>query len=244
MRALLGSMLYFPEREILATPGDAGLSYRDLEFDGLHAWWVDARADRVGHLLLCHGNAGNIGDRVLHAELLTAVGFDVMLFDYSGYGRSAGSPDEDQTYRDARAARECLLRQPRVDPARVYYLGESLGGAIAIELAVAHPPAGLVLLSTFTSVRDMARAHYKVIPPALVPDAYPSLDRIRDLHVPLLVLHGDRDDIVPLDQGQKLFDAAPGPKQMRTFPGAGHNDLLDRAGETLASEVAGWAEQV
>jgi pimeloyl-ACP methyl ester carboxylesterase len=244
MRALLGSMLYFPERKFLTTPADVGLTYSDLEFDGRHGWWVGARGDRVGHLLLCHGNAGNIGDRVLHAQLLTAVGFDVMLFDYSGYGQSVGSPDEDTTYADARAARECLLEQPGVDPARVFYLGESLGGAVAIELASAHPPAGLVLLCTFTSVRAMARAHYKVIPAALVPDAYPSLDRIRDLHVPLLVIHGDRDDIVPFEQGKDLFDAAPGPKRMRVVPGASHNDVLDQAGEALAREIAGWAEQL
>jgi hypothetical protein len=247
MRALLGSLLYFPERDIIATPAHAGLTYRDLEFEAddgerLHGWWIDARDESLGHLLLCHGNAGNVGDRIFHAELLTAAGFDVLLFDYRGYGRSSGRPDEEGTYRDARAARSCLLSQPGVDPDRVIYLGESLGGAVAIELATAHPPAGLVLLSTFTSVRAMARAHYPLIPAAVVPDAYPSLDRIRDLHVPLLVLHGDRDDIVPLEQGQALYDAAPGPKQIRVLSGAGHNDVLERAGTTLAADLASWAD--
>ena len=246
MRALLGSFLYFPERELAATPADAGLTYRDLELttgDGerLHGWWVEARAERVGHLLVCHGNGGNIGDRVLHAELLTAAGFDVLLFDYRGYGRSTGKPDEPGTYRDARAARECLLGQPGVDADRVFYLGESLGAAVAIELATEHPPAGLVLLSAFASVRAMARAQYKVIPAPLLPDVYPSLDRIGDLHVPVLVIHGDRDEIVPFDQGRALFDAAPGPKQMRAVPGVGHNDILDRAGRELADEIASWA---
>jgi pimeloyl-ACP methyl ester carboxylesterase len=246
VRALLGSFLYFPERELAATPADAGLTYRDLEFstaDGerLHGWWVEARAERVGHLLLCHGNGGNIGDRVLHAELLTAVGFDVVLFDYRGYGRSTGKTDEAGTYRDARAARECLLAQPAVDADRVVYLGESLGAAVAVELATEHPPAGLVLLSAFASVRAMARAQYKVIPAPLVPDVYPSLDRIGDLHVPLLVIHGDRDEIVPFQQSQELFDASPGPKRMRAVPGVGHNDILDRAGRDLAADIADWA---
>jgi pimeloyl-ACP methyl ester carboxylesterase len=246
MRALLGSFLYFPERELASTPADAGLDYRDLEFasgDGerLHGWWVEARADRVGHLLLCHGNGGNIGDRVLHAELLTAAGFDVLLFDYRGYGQSTGKPDEDGTYRDARAARECLLDQPGVDPGRVIYLGESLGGAVAVELATEHPPAGLVLLSSFASVRAMAKAQYKVLPGPVIPDVYPSLDRIRDVHVPLLVIHGDSDEIVPFEQGRALFDAAPGPKRFRAVAGAGHNDILDRAGRELATEIAAWA---
>jgi uncharacterized protein len=247
MRALLASLLYFPDREIVATPRDVGLTYRDLDFEAedgerLHGWWIEARGGNRGHLLLCHGNAGNVGDRILHAQLLAAVGFDVMLFDYRGYGRSSGRPSEEGTYRDARAARTCLLSQPGVDRTRIIYLGESLGGAVAIELATAHPPAGLTLVSAFASVRAMARVHYRIIPPALVPDAYPSLDRIRDLHVPLLVLHGDRDDIVPLDQGRALYDAAREPKEMRVLRGAGHNDILDRAGTTLAAEVAKWAD--
>ena len=245
--ALLGSLLYFPERDIISTPAHAGLSYRDLEFEAgdgerLHGWWIDAQGESRGHVLLCHGNAGNVGDRIAHAELLSAAGFDVMLFDYRGYGRSSGRPDEDGTYRDARAARTCLLDQRGADPDRVVYLGESLGGAVAIELATAHPPAGLVLLSTFTSVRSVARKHYPFIPAALVPDAYPSIDRIRELHVPLLVLHGDNDDIVPLEQGQALYDAAPGPKQMRVLSGAGHNDVIDRAGTMLAAELVSWAD--
>jgi fermentation-respiration switch protein FrsA (DUF1100 family) len=181
---------------------------------------------------------------VLHAQLLTAVGFDVMLFDYRGYGRSSGRPDEEGTYRDAHAALEELRRRPGVDQSRIVYLGESLGGAVAIELACAHEPAGLVLLSTFTSVREMARVHYSILPGPLVPNAYPSLERIRDLHVPLLVLHGDRDDIVPLEQGRELFDAAPGPKEMRVFAGAGHNDLLDREGKNVATEIASWMLEI
>jgi uncharacterized protein len=246
--ALLGSFLYFPERELAATPAEAGLEFRDLEMvteDGerLHAWWVEARDDRIGHVLLCHGNGGNIGDRVLHAELLTAVGFDVLMFDYRGYGRSTGKPDEEGTYRDARAAREALLGQPGVDPDRVFYLGESLGGAVAVELASAYPPAGLLLLSAFTSVREMAKVHYKVLPGPLVPDVYNNADRIGELHVPLLVIHGDRDDIVPVEQGRALYEAAPGPKQIRVVEGAGHNDILDRAGPALAMEIASWSSE-
>ncbi len=245
---LLNSLLYFPSRVLIETPDREGLEYRDLALetdDGerLHGWWIEARTDApVGHLLLCHGNAGNVGDRVLHAALLTAAGFDVLLFDYRGYGQSSGTPSEDGTYRDARAALACLLEQQGVDATRVIYLGESLGGAIALDLALEHPPKGLVLLSVFTGVRDLGRLHYPFVPSALVPDAYPTRSRIRDLRAPLLVLHGDRDEIVPLAQGRALFEAAPDPKHMHVLSGLGHNDLIPLAGAELARQVAAWAK--
>jgi fermentation-respiration switch protein FrsA (DUF1100 family) len=246
IRALLNSLLYFPSREIVETPERAGLSSRELEFDTddgerLHGWWIGARTDPVGHLLLCHGNAGNVGDRVLHAALLTAAGFDVLLFDYRGYGRSTGRPSEEGTYCDARAALRCVQDQPGVDQGRVFYLGESLGAAVALDLALERPPAGIALLSAFTGVREMAAVHYPFVPAALVPDAYPALRRIHELRAPLLVLHGDSDDIVPVAQGRELFDAAPEPKQMHVFPGLGHNDLVPFAGAELARMIASWA---
>ncbi len=243
---LLNALLYFPSREIIDTPDRAGLNHRELELqtdDGerLHGWWIGAGTDSLGHLLLCHGNAGNIGDRILHAALLTAIGFDVLLFDYRGYGRSSGRPSEQGTYRDARAALASLLEQPGVDPARVFYLGESLGGAVALDLALERPPAGLVLLSAFTGVRELGRLHYPFVPAPLIPDAYPTVRRIRELRAPLLVLHGDDDDIVPLSQGRALFEAAPEPKRIHVFPGLGHNDLVALAGVEFARVIASWA---
>jgi fermentation-respiration switch protein FrsA (DUF1100 family) len=243
---LLNSLLYFPSRAILARPADVGLEATDVVFeteDGetLHAWWFRAGEDPLGHVLLCHGNAGNVGDRLLHAALLTEVGLDVFSFDFRGYGRATGSPDEEGTYRDARAARAALLEQEGVDESRLLYLGESLGGAVAVALAREAPPRGLVLLSTFTSVRDMGRVHYPIIPTTLVPDAYPSLRRIRELECPLLVLHGTADRIVPVEQGMKLFEAAPEPKRLHLIEGVGHNDLLTVAGREWAETIADWA---
>jgi fermentation-respiration switch protein FrsA (DUF1100 family) len=246
LRLALNSLLYFPAAEIQHRPADIGRPYRELWLDTddgerLHAWWVPASSATVGHILLCHGNAGNIGDRVLHAELLCDAGFDVMLFDYRGYGRSTGRPDEHGTYRDARAVRAALLRKVDVDPARIIYLGESLGGAVALDLAVEHPPRGLVLQSTFIGVREMARLHYPFVPSALVPDVYPSLRRVRELRAPLLVIHGERDAIVPLAQGRALFEAARVPKRMHVFPGLGHNDLVPRAGRSYSETILSWA---
>jgi pimeloyl-ACP methyl ester carboxylesterase len=245
IRSLLNSLLYFPSRAIIETPASAGLDHRELRLDTddgeqLHGWWIETGTESLGHLLLCHGNAGNVGDRVLHATLLTAAGFDVLLFDYRGYGRSSGRPSEEGTYRDARAALTCLLEQPGVDPTRVFYLGESLGGAVALDLALERPPAGLVLLSAFTGVRELGALHYPFLPAALIPDAYPALRRARELRAPLLVLHGDRDDIVPLSHGKALFEAASEPRHMHVFPGVGHNDLVAFAGTELARVIATW----
>jgi fermentation-respiration switch protein FrsA (DUF1100 family) len=241
--------LFHPSGAILQTPTDAGLDHDELELateDGprLHAWWIRAQSPSLGHVVFCHGNAGNIGDRVLNAALLSAAGFDVLMFDYRGYGRSTGTPDEQGTYRDARAALAALLGQPGLDSELIFYLGESLGGAVALNLAIESPPRALILQSTFTSIRQVARHHYPFIPSWLVPDAYPSLRLIDKLAAPLLVLHGDRDDIVPLTHGQALLDAARVQKRLRVFAGLGHNDLVAHARQDYAAEIASWAQQL
>jgi pimeloyl-ACP methyl ester carboxylesterase len=249
-RALLGSLVYFPSRGIGRTPAAAGLTFRELWFTtdddiGLCGWWLPtSEQDRHGEILFCHGNAGNIGDRLLEAQLLTSAGFDVRLFDYRGYGRSHGRADEQGTYRDARAARAALTAQPEADPARVIYLGESLGGAIALHLALERPPAGLILQSTFTSIRALARHHDPLIPSLLIPDWYPSLNTVARLTAPLLVLHGDRDDIAPLSHAQALYNAAPPPKRIHVFAGRGHNDLAAMSGTEYASLIAQWASDL
>jgi fermentation-respiration switch protein FrsA (DUF1100 family) len=233
----MNRLLYAPDRQILATPS---VPYSDLTLsaeDGerLHAWWVPATAPAIANVLLCQGNGGNVGDRAHAVNLLSAHGFGVLSFDYRGYGRSTGRPSESGTALDARAARAAIHDGP------VIYLGESLGGAVALALALERPPDGLILQSTFTSVRDIARLHYPFIPRALVPDAYPSLRRIRDVFAPLLVLHGDDDRIVPVIDGQALHDAAPGPKRIEIFPGAGHNDVI---GADWIDVITGWARVV
>lgn len=246
MRAVMGALLYFPAPELFESPGDAGLEFEELAIeteDGerLHGWWVTtSRSHATGHLLFFHGNAGNIGDRVAFANLLASAGFDVMLFDYRGYGRSTGKPDEPGTYLDARAARDAMVARADCDPARVIYLGESLGAAVAAELAQSSPPRALILQSPFTSLRDVARRHYP-LPRFLIPDAYPTIRRIRWIDAPLLVLHGDRDAIVPVSHGRRLFEAASQPKHLHVFPGLGHNDLL-RAGTRYVQVIAEWID--
>jgi pimeloyl-ACP methyl ester carboxylesterase len=246
-RLALHALLYFPSRQIACTPAEAGCEFEKVSLateDGerLGGWWIDGRSPVIGHLLFCHGNGGNIGDRVRTAASLAAAGFDVLLFDYRGYGASTGSADELGTYGDARAARAALVGRADVDPSRIFYLGESLGGAVALKLAIEAPPRGLILQSTFTSIRDVARHHYPFIPSPLVPDVYPSLRRIGSLRAPLLVLHGDRDDTVPLALGQALLEAAPEPKRMRVFRGLEHD--VSMAGAEYASAIADFASAV
>jgi uncharacterized protein len=245
--ALLNTLLFLPRRELDATPADGGLRYEELTLataDGcrLQAWWMPARVrPALGHVLFCHGNAGNISHRIVDAQLLVAEGFDVLLFDYRGYGRSTGRPSEAGTYLDARAALAALRSRPEVDPKRIFYLGESLGGAVAIELATFAPPAGLVLRSAFTDIDSMARRHYPLIPRFVVPDAYPSLRRIRTIRSPVLVIHGDADTLIPLAHGQALYEAAAGPKQLEVIPRAGHNDIMAMAGLRLTHVIGDWA---
>ncbi|WP_067849264.1 alpha/beta hydrolase [Nocardia lijiangensis] len=245
---ILNALTYLPDRQILQTPAAVGLDYIDLaprteDGETLHAWWLPARRP-IGHVLFAHGNAGNLGDRVAIFALLVAAGFDVLAFDYRGYGRSTGRPSEHGTYLDARAAREALLARPGVDPDRVLYLGKSLGGGVLLELAEAHPPAGLVLMSTFTGLRDAAGAIYPFLPRPLIPDAYPSLRRIGNLAAPVLIMHGDRDELLPLRNAERLYAAASEPKRLVVVPGAGHNDVIALLGAEWPAMLRAWATEV
>jgi len=248
--SVVNALLYFPTRALDGTPASVGLRYSDLDIptgDGqrLHGWWIPSpRRPAAAHVLFFHGNGGNISHRLIQARALADAGLDVLLFDYRGYGLSTGTPDEAGTYRDARAARTALLAQPGIDAAAILYLGESLGGAVATELALAEPPAGLVLQSTFTSVREMARLHYPVVPGALVPDAYPTLERIARVRCAVLILHGDRDDIVPVGHGQALFAAVTAAKRLEIVRGAGHNDFVMVIGPAYGATIAAWAREV
>ena len=242
----MNALMFFPSKVIEGTPADVGLTYEDVEIatsdgEALHAWWIPATTEpRLGHVLFLHGNGGNVGTRVAKAKLLASRGLDLLVVDYRGYGRSSGHPTEEGTYRDARAARQALLGRLGVDGGRIVYVGESLGGAVALELAVAEPPAALVLQSTFTSIRAMGRIHYPMIPAFVTPNAYPSLARIPALRCPLLVMHGSRDEIIPVEQGRELYAAARGPKAITILGPASHNDIALVASDAYADGIANW----
>lgn len=203
----------------------------------LRAWFVPVRRANAT-VLVCNGNGGDRSDRAPLAAVLAAAGLSVLLLDYRGYGGNPGTPSERGLAQDARAARRYLLSRADVDPDSLVYLGESLGAAVALELAVAHPPAALVLRSPFTSLTDVGRLHYPFLPVrALLIDRYESLGRVRALRAPLLIVAGGRDRIVPASQSRALYDAAPQPKRYLEIPNADHNDEELLAGQQLVSAV-------
>ena len=177
--------------------------------------------------------------RATLAAALNRVGLSVLLFDYRGYGGNPGSPSEEGLATDARAARAWLAAQVDVD--RVVYFGESLGAAVAIGLAAQQAPAALVLRSPFTSLADVAAVHYPWLPARrLLLDRYPSIERIASVKAPVMVIAGDRDDIVPAVLSRRLYEAAAEPKRYVLVPGAGHNDpepamVFDQIGRFLSA---------
>lgn len=222
--------LYFPDRGFVAGPADYGFAHEDVWLtaeDGtkLHAWWLPVEgASRTA--LFLHGNAGNVSYWLEVASAFRDVGWSTLLLDYRGYGRSDGDPTEQGTYLDARAAWLHLVRERGMDPSSIVIVGRSLGGGVATWLAEHHPAAGLVLEATFTSIADVVQ-HVAPLPGIgrFVRLGYPSLSRMPRLDLPLLVVHGRGDDLVPFEHGRALFDAAAEPKRLVELRG-GHNDAF------------------
>lgn len=233
------TFIYFPEPGQGANPGDLGLPYEEVWLtasDGvrLHGWLVPGR--REAALLWLHGNAGNIENRLENLrQMHERLGVTVLLFDYRGYGRSSGSPSEQGLYRDAEAALRYLEGRDDVNADRIVYFGRSLGAAVAVELATRRAPSGLILESAFPSLMFMARAHYPYVPTAIVRavigEEYDSASKVGSLHVPLLLIHGEQDEIAPLEGGKRLYEAAKEPKELFTLPDAGHNDTYITGGQ-------------
>lgn len=189
----------------------------------LHALFLKAPGP-APLLLWSHGNAGNISQRAFLLPMMAVHGLSVLAYDYRGYGLSAGSPSEDGVALDALAA-YALARSLGYPDTQIILFGESLGGAVSIQLATQHPCAGLVLSSTFTRIRDVGWHHYG--PLALVMgNAFNSAARLPSIHVPLIMFHGDADELIPHSIGEQLFATANPPKQFLTIAGGTHDDVL------------------
>lgn len=211
-------------------PGRHGLTYQDVWFrseDGtrLHGWWFEARRARAT-VVYCHGNAGSLGDRVEIFANLVRLKVNVFAYDYRGFGKSDGEPSEKGLCADVRAALDYATGPLGVDPGRLILFGHSMGGAVAIDGAYNRPVAGLVVQSSFTDVVSMARHAYTSVPMHWIArNQFRSIDKVAKITCPKLFLHGDADDRVPFEMGQKLYAAAAPPKSWFPVRGAGHNDL-------------------
>lgn len=208
----------------------SGLPLEDVWFsaeDGtrLFGWYVGSRRSSA-LLLWCHGNAGNMIHRLENLSALYEVGLSVFLFDYRGYGRSEGTPSEKGLYQDARAAYQYLTDIRHLDPSRLVLFGRSLGAAVAGHLASERKVAGLILESAFPSVAAMAKEQFGGIPAHwLLGSRFPLIDHLKFIHVPILMIHGDQDSIVPFSLGEQVFMAATSPKLLYVVKGADHNNL-------------------
>ena len=242
-------MIYFPQvaHEVNASPLAAGLQYQDVVIDAsdgvkVHAWWIPAR-DARGAMLLTHGNAGNISHRVGYATMFNRLGYSVLLFDYRGFGKSSGHPDEEGTYRDADAAWLYVNVVQKVAARDIVLVGESLGGGVATYLAQKHPPRALILASTFTSVPDLGVTVYPWLPVRLLARIrYDNISRIGSIDAPVMIAHSPQDDVIPFPHGQALFTAAREPKEMLTLAG-GHNEGFIFARDAWIDAIARFLEQ-
>jgi uncharacterized protein len=223
-----GKTLYYPMRypagDWHSVPGAQDVWINAVDGVKLHAWWVQHPEAKWVTLHL-HGNAGNITYRDLAAASITAAGSSVLLLDYRGYGRSEGRPSESGLYRDAQAAYEWLIRRGHKAD-RIVIHGESLGAAVAVELASHNICAAVVLEAPFTSARAVAHRVLPFVGPLLV-WGYDSKSRIGRVRAPVFIIHGGRDEVIGTEFGRDLFAAARDPKRLWIVQGAGHNDLHD-----------------
>jgi uncharacterized protein len=228
-------IVFFPDPHLVGTPKDVGLEYEDVWFEAadgiqLHGWWVPKAGAPV--LVWFHGNAGNISHRLENIHLLhDLVGVQVFIFDYREYGRSQGRISREGTFIDAAAAFRYAAETRGIPGEDIVLFGRSLGTALASDLAVKHPCRALILESAFTNSSDMA----KLLAPFLfdwrprVP--YDNLGKIARVKAPVLIIHGEEDEIIPVEMGRRVFAAANSPKDLYLIPGAHHNDTYGVGGE-------------
>ena len=222
--------IYYPDTAYVALPEQYGLDAEDVWLDTedggrVHGWYLTPAGPPKAYVLFSHGNAGNISGRLPAASELVHRGMAVLLYDYRGYGKSPGTPDEGGLYPDGEAALAHLVERAG-DPARVVLYGRSLGGGVSWELASRHPElAGIVSDCTFTSVPDMAS---RLIPiplvGALIRTKMANLAKVPEVTLPKLLFHGTADELIPFSMGEQLAAAARQPVEFVPLEGAGHND--------------------
>ncbi len=248
-------MFWLLERSLVFRPSSPAESWypavhagtRDVSFassDGaqIHAWWLPGRDPAAGAFLVSHGNGGNLSHRgLLAADLRRTTGAGVLLYDYPGYGNSAGKPTEESCYAAGAAAYEWLTDQEKLAPRCIVLLGESLGGGTAVELATRYDHRALVLIFTFTSLPAVAKYHYPFLPTRqLMRTRFDNLEKIGRCHRPVFIAHGSSDKVVPFSHSEALFTAANEPKEFLRLEGFGHDLVL---GDALCKPLASFLER-
>ncbi|WP_316435656.1 alpha/beta fold hydrolase [Leptolyngbya sp. NK1-12] len=250
---------------------DFNLPYKDVWIPitnsqaQLHGWWIPAPTKQENFFLLPNeptnilssskvmlylcGVGRNMGDYnyLARVSAFRQLGFSVLVFDYRGYGLSKGDfPNELQVYQDSQAAWNYLRTVRQIPPEQIFIYGESLGGAIALDLAVRHPEAGgLIMQSSFTSMAEVIRRRnfLQIFPVGLLlTEQFDSLSKIRSLRVPVLFLHGSADSVVPSEMSQRLYNAAPEPKQLFVISGADHVRIYQPGEQSYLKAIQRFVE--
>jgi len=250
--------IFRPERIIANTPAEYQLPFEDIyvtvndengKKERIHAWWIPADYPSDRYLLYLHGSALNVGANITHARRFHHMGFSVFLVSYRGYGKSDGAfPTEAQVYSDAQAAWTYLVEQKGIDPGAIFIYGHSLGGAVAIQLALNNPAAGgLIVEATFTSIADMARRipKYRIFPIELiVHQRFDSIKKVSRLQVPVLYIHGTKDKFVPPAMSRELYKRTASSKQLKLIEGGGHNNSAAVGGAEYLQAVRNFIDFV
>jgi pimeloyl-ACP methyl ester carboxylesterase len=248
--------IFRPERIISKTPAEYQLPFEDVYVDvndgngkneRIHAWWIPAGNPLDRCLIYLHGSALNIEANITHARRFHHMGFSVFLVSYRGYGKSDGTfPTEGQVYSDAQAAWTYLVEQKGIDPEAIFIYGHSLGGAVAIQLALNNPAAGgLIVEAAFTSIADMARRipKYRIFPiDLIVHERFDSIEKVGQLQIPVLYIHGTDDKLVPSEMSHELYKRTASSKQLKLIPGGGHNNSAVVGGDEYLQAVKNFID--
>jgi fermentation-respiration switch protein FrsA (DUF1100 family) len=231
------------------SPSSSLVSKEDVSFvadDGvrLHGWYFSSNEPNAT-LLWFHGNAGNITHRLKNIEMLKPLNLNIFIFDYRGFGKSEGEPNEKGIYLDSQAAYDWLVKVKKIIPADIILFGRSLGGVCAIEVASKNPAAGIILESVFPSASKMARKMFPILPLSwAIKSRFDAIGKVPNLQLPKLFLHGTEDEVVPYRLGRELFSAAAEPKIFHDIQGAGHNNTFLVGGIGYFNAIAQFIKNI
>jgi fermentation-respiration switch protein FrsA (DUF1100 family) len=241
-------LLYSPSREVSSTPAEIGLDFEDVVFKSsdemdLNGWFIPAMNSKFT-ILFCHGNGGNISHRLDSIDIFHNLGLNCFIFDYHGYGKSLGKPSEEGTYVDAMAAYKWLTEEKKIPAGDIIIFGRSLGGPVAAQLAGKVEACAMVVESAFTSYVDIGREYYPYMPVKwFARFAYRTIDYIKKVHCPVMLIYSRNDEIVPYKFGLELYEAANEPKEFIEIFGS-HNDCFLASGEIYTEVWEKWLKLI